>query len=113
MFKARIAAEKELVKAYEKTGLTEQQVREFIAKNPKYASPLHHSPHTVAGSAANLVYEVAPLIQQSTLERAKIRATKAATSTIGFISTLPQLATQAAKTAADPELHARLQQDWL
>jgi predicted nucleotide-binding protein (sugar kinase/HSP70/actin superfamily) len=113
MFKARIAAETELVKAYEKTGLTEAQVRAFIATHPKYASPLHHSPHTVAGSAANLVYEVAPLIQQSVAERATKRATSLAKSTIGFVSSLPALATKAAKTAADPELHDRLQQDWL
>ncbi len=90
MFKARIAAETELQRAFEKTGLTEQQVREFLAKNPRFASPLHHSPHTVAGSAANLVYEVAPLIQQSALERAKHRATGLAKSTIGFVTSLPR-----------------------
>jgi predicted nucleotide-binding protein (sugar kinase/HSP70/actin superfamily) len=113
MFKARIAAENELVRAYEKTGLTEAQVRGFLAKNPKFASPLHHSPHTVAGSAANLVYEVAPLIQQSAVTRATSRAKSIAKSTLGFVTSLPEVATKAAKTVADPELHDRLQQDWL
>jgi hypothetical protein len=62
MFKARIAAEEELQRAYEEAGVTEAEVRAFLAKNPKYASPLHHSRTSSAGSAANLVHEVAPLI---------------------------------------------------
>ncbi|HVY47418.1 MAG TPA: 2-hydroxyglutaryl-CoA dehydratase, partial [Minicystis sp.] len=62
MFKARILAEQELQKAYADTGLTKEMVQAFLDANPAYASPLHHAPHTVAGSAANLVYEVAPLI---------------------------------------------------
>src|SRR6185437_2071689 len=70
MFKARIAAEKELARTYEECGVTEAEVRAFLEKNPKYASPLHHAPHKVAGSAANLVHEVAPLIKQSALTRA-------------------------------------------
>src|SRR4029079_1920342 len=52
MFKARIAAEEELAKAYEKAGVTEEEIRAFLAKNPRYASPLPHSPHVAAGSAA-------------------------------------------------------------
>src|SRR6476646_6594142 len=58
MFKARIAAEEELQRAFAETGLTREEVQAFLEKNPKYASPLHHPPHHVATSAANLVYEM-------------------------------------------------------
>ncbi len=71
LYKARIAAEQELERTYETTGVSEAQVRKFLEDNPAYASSLHHSPHHpgCAGSAANLVHEVAPLIKMSRLER--------------------------------------------
>ena len=78
LYKARIAAEQELQKAFEESGVTEAEVRAFLKKNPDYASPLHHSPHVAASSAANLVYEVAPLIKMSARERAIVGAKKAA-----------------------------------
>jgi len=112
MFKARIAAEKELARAYEETGLTEAEVRAFLDRNAKYASPLHHSPHEVAGSAANLVYEVAPLIQQSALERAATRARSAAGTIKGAALTAPAAARKVVAFARDPETHARLAQDY-
>jgi len=113
MFKARIAAEKELARAYEATGLTEAEVRAFLASHPKYASPLHHAPHKVAGSAANLVYEVAPLIQQSALERASIKAKAAAAVLKGAALGTPAAARKAVAFVRDPETHARLEQDFL
>jgi predicted nucleotide-binding protein (sugar kinase/HSP70/actin superfamily) len=112
MFKARIAAEQELNRAYEATGLTPEQVRDFLAKNPRYAGPLHHAPHTVAGSAANLVYEVAPLIKYSALERAQKSAVSAAASARDFVVAAPGKVAKLAKTAADPEVHERLRQDY-
>jgi len=113
MFKARLLAEEELRRALSQTGLTSEEVRAFLEKNPKYASPLHHAPHKVAGSAANLVYEVAPLIKQSQLERARGKARAAATAAVELIRSAPAKAAAAAKTAADPEVHDRLRQDWL
>ena len=46
---------------------TEEQVRAYLAKHPTFASPLHHPPHRkgIAGTAANIVFEVAPMIRQS------------------------------------------------
>ena len=81
LYKARIAAAEELAATFDKCGVTEEEVRAFLKANPAYASPLHHSPHAGAGSAANLVYEVAPLIKQSRGERAvgALRAAIAAT----------------------------------
>ena len=68
-YKARLAAKAELELAYETHGVTEVEVRAFLKDNPKYASPLHHAPHAYAGSAANLVAEVAPLMLLSRRER--------------------------------------------
>jgi predicted nucleotide-binding protein (sugar kinase/HSP70/actin superfamily) len=112
MFKARIAAEKELQRAFEETGVTEAEVRAFLDANPKYASPLHHSPHKVAGSAANLVYEVAPLIKQSAIERAAHKAQAAAATVKAAALATPEAARKAIAFARDPETHERLRQDY-
>src|SRR5262249_12599966 len=67
LYKAKIVAEQELAKALADEGVTAEEVRAFLAKNKKFASPLHHAPHKdkIAGSAANLGYEVAPLVRES------------------------------------------------
>jgi predicted nucleotide-binding protein (sugar kinase/HSP70/actin superfamily) len=111
MFKARIAAEKELARAYEEAGVTEAEVRAFLAKNPRYNSPLHHSPHKVAGSAANLVYEVAPFIRQSALERAANRGRAAVRGLREVAVAAPDYARKAVAFATSPETHQRLAED--
>ncbi len=111
MFKARIAAAKELARVYEECGVTEAEVRAFLEANPKYASPLHHSPHRVAGSAANLVYEVTPLIKQSALTRAKNRAIATATTLKDAALATPAAARKAFDFVRSPDTHERLAQD--
>ncbi|WP_437740539.1 2-hydroxyglutaryl-CoA dehydratase [Sorangium sp. So ce1504] len=111
MFKARIVAEQELTRAYEEAGVTEAEVRAFLARNPKYASPLHHAPHRVAGSAANLVYEVAPLIKQTAAERALGKARAAAGALRGAVMAAPAKAKAAAEFLTDPETLARARED--
>ena len=111
MFKARLAAQEELRKAFEATGVTEEQVRDFLAKNPKYASSLHHSPHTVASSAANLVYEVAPLIKQTALERAKGRAIALKDATVAAAKATPAKVASFRTWLEKPETQERLRQD--
>ena len=111
LYKARIAAEQELQQAYEKTGLTEERVRAFLRDNPEYASPLHHAPHTVAGSAANLVYEVAPLITQSRTERMRKSMASAAESVLASAKTAPEQLRRAYAFASDPDTHRRAKLD--
>jgi predicted nucleotide-binding protein (sugar kinase/HSP70/actin superfamily) len=113
MFKARIAAEQELERAFTETGLTREEVQAFLDKNPEYASPLHHAPHKVCGSAANLVYEVAPLIKKSRLERTADSARALGASVLDFAKSVPAKAAAAAKFATDAETHERLHHDWL
>lgn len=111
MFKARIAAEQELLRTYEACGVTEAEVRAFLEKNPKYNSPLHHSPHRVASSAANLVYEVAPLIKKSALERAADKAKGAAQSAKKLLVSAPEKAKKARDFVTNPEVHQRVRDD--
>jgi hypothetical protein len=88
-----------------------EEVRSFLAKNPRYASPLHHAPHRVAGSAANLVHEVAPLIKLSVSERAAAKAKSAAGAVMAFVASAPDMARKVAAVAMDPEIHAHLRED--
>ena len=111
MFKARQMAEVELAKAYEDTGLTEAQVRAFLAAHPTYASPLHKPPHKVAGTAADLVYEVAPLINLTATQRAAKSVRDFASKVAGVASKTPGAVAKAVNAARDPELHERLRED--
>ena len=58
-------------------GVTIEQVRAFLAAHPRYAEPFYRAPHKVAGTAADIVHHVAPLIGKSRLGRARIHATRA------------------------------------
>src|SRR5262249_1178935 len=112
MFKARIAAEQELERVLEECGVTKDEVQAFLDRNPEDASPLHHAPHRVSGSAANLVYEVTPLIQQSTLERAKRKAMQIGQELVGLAKSAPGKLKAGYAFATSPETHERLAQDW-
>jgi predicted nucleotide-binding protein (sugar kinase/HSP70/actin superfamily) len=114
MFKARMAAQEELKKAYQTNGVTEAEVRAFLEANPKYASPLHHAPHHpgIAGSAANLVFEVAPLIKMSKAELLQARAAKAVASVKDVASKAPGVIGGAWAWATSKETHERLGHDY-
>lgn len=76
LFKAKGAAQAELDRVCEEHGVTIEQVRAFLDKNPRFAHPLHKSPHAASGTAADLVAEVAPRITMSRKERATKLALK-------------------------------------
>ena len=113
LYKARISAEQELERAYETNGVTEAEVRQFLADNPEYASPLHHSPHheDVAGSAANLVFEVAPLIKMTRLERSIVSAKKTVASAVGIAKATPGAVAAVVKKVSDPDFREALMLD--
>ncbi len=77
LFKAKLAATEELEASLTQYGLTREQVNEWLEKNPGYASPLHHSPHAVCGSGADLIHEIGPIMTQSRFTRAKNKVAKA------------------------------------
>ena len=76
LFKARQAAAAEFERALGEHGVTLEQVKTFLAKNPRFASPLHKPPHAYAGCAADLVAEIAPRITKTRWERTRDRVAK-------------------------------------
>jgi hypothetical protein len=114
MFKARIAAEQELARAYREQGVTEAEVRAFLDANPSYASSLHHAPHhpSYAGTAANLVAEVAPLLKTTKAERAKAKAKAALDAVVAFGQAAPGRVAELAAQARDPEVQGALRADF-
>ncbi len=111
MFKARLAAQEELRKAYEKCGVTEEEVRTFLKNNPKYASSLYHAPHTGAGSAVNLVNEVAPLIKMTKAERTKKAVVDSATAAVAAVKAAPGQVRALYAWWKNPETQERLGHD--
>jgi predicted nucleotide-binding protein (sugar kinase/HSP70/actin superfamily) len=111
MFKGRILAEAELQKAFEATGTTKAEVEAFLEAHPKYKSPFHHAPHHVASSAANLVYEVAPMITQPASVRAKAKLAAKVASARAALAAAPGKVKHVVDLARDPEIKARLLQD--
>ncbi len=111
LFKARQLAEADYQKALEETGITEGQLKDFLAKHPRYASPLHKAPHVKAGTSADLVYEVAPLITKSRAERTVESLTKGAAALRSFAAKLPGYAAKAVETVRDEEFRAMLRED--
>ncbi len=80
MFKARQAAQAELEAALADTGLTLERFRQFLNHHPRLGNALHHPVHVKGTTTADLVYEVAELIDKSPSERALASAKKLAAS---------------------------------
>jgi predicted nucleotide-binding protein (sugar kinase/HSP70/actin superfamily) len=100
LFKARQAAVEDFDRALEKTGLTLERLRAFLKANPKYATALHRSPHYAASTPADLVHEVAEVIDRSPAERA-LRTTKRALAATGsFLTNAAKNAPSNARAAA-------------
>jgi predicted nucleotide-binding protein (sugar kinase/HSP70/actin superfamily) len=111
LFKARQLAEAEYTKALEETGLTEEQIRSWLTKNPRYASSLHKAPHVKAGSAADFVYEVAPLMTKSRTERAVISAKKTVAVAQKVARAVPGAVAKAVATLKDDDFRAAVRED--
>jgi predicted nucleotide-binding protein (sugar kinase/HSP70/actin superfamily) len=112
LFKARLSAREELQRSLDEAGLTLEQCREFLAKSPKYGSPMfkpHHS-YKYASTAANLVYEIAPLIKLSRGERAVADAKAALEKTKALYAT----AVEKAPAAYDfsKKVYAEVKENW-
>ncbi len=73
LFKARQRAQAEFDEALALYGVTEEQVRAEL-RGSRFAHPLHHAPHHVSTTGANVIHEVAPFIGKSRLGRAGVHA---------------------------------------
>jgi len=113
LFKAKQAAAAELERACAESGVTLEQARAFLAAHPRFASALYKPPHRYAGSAADLVAEVAPYIVMSRPERWKARARALASRSGEAARKSPHLVVAMVKGAvgAAPEVAARVKED--
>jgi predicted nucleotide-binding protein (sugar kinase/HSP70/actin superfamily) len=113
LFKAKQVATAELERAFVEQGITKEQMTEFLAKNPRYASPLHKAPHAYAGTSADLVAEIAPLIKMSRVERIRARILGVAKKTTEGAKNAPHVVVemfQTVKTQA-PAVASRVKED--
>ncbi len=113
LFKAKQAAISELERAFLEQGVTRDEVKDFLAKNPRYASALHKAPHKYAGTGADLVAEVAPLIKTSAVERLRARVLDTAKKTQTAVTSAPHVVVELVKTAKEqaPVLASRVKED--
>ena len=114
LFKARQAAQKEYADMLERMGVTEEQVRSFFARHPRFASPLRRSPHGAAGTAGDRLAEVAPYLGKSPLEvrllEASVLARRGVTAAVALPGVLRKLGRRLSERG--PELVARAREEW-
>jgi len=77
MFKARERARIEYKDTLAHYGITEEQAREFLKENPRYGHTFFKPPHVVAGTGADLIHEIGPLVGKTRAQRAKVHAARA------------------------------------
>lgn len=109
LFKAKLAASEELDRAFAMHGVTKEQVEAFLATHDAFASSLHKAPHAAAGSAADLVHEVAPIITTPAWRRAKDSLVRAIDGAKKAIPTIAAKANEARANA--PELWQMAKED--
>ncbi|MCC6873496.1 MAG: 2-hydroxyglutaryl-CoA dehydratase [Sandaracinaceae bacterium] len=98
LFKARQRAQEEQAKVLAKHGVTEQEVRDFV-KGTRYAHPFYKAPHVHAGTSADLIEHVAPLVGKSALGRARVHAGRLVEGAKYFANeTAPAIARKARET---------------
>ncbi len=69
LFKAKAAAHQELERVCQEQGVTIEQTRHYLKRHRRFAAALHKPPHRAAGTAADVVIELAPLMTKPALQR--------------------------------------------
>ncbi|MDP3276288.1 MAG: 2-hydroxyglutaryl-CoA dehydratase [Deltaproteobacteria bacterium] len=113
MFKGRAAAEAEFERALTENNVTLEQVRGYLAANPKskFNSPLYKPAHRYAGTAADLVAEIAPYITQTAVQRTVVRAKATRASIAATLSKVPGLVTRAVDAVKSEEFRTQIKAD--
>ncbi|HEY4187007.1 MAG TPA: 2-hydroxyglutaryl-CoA dehydratase [Polyangia bacterium] len=114
LFKARLAAQREYAENLEKLGLKADDVKAFFASHPKLASGLHRAPHAAAGTAADRLAEIAPLLSMT---ESQIRVARAKAAVVGTVSALRaapgRIAAMRAKwVEKSPAFIAQVREEW-
>jgi predicted nucleotide-binding protein (sugar kinase/HSP70/actin superfamily) len=114
LFKARQAAQKEYADLLEKFGTTPADVAAFLERHPRYGSPLHRAPHGGAGTAADRLVEIGPLLGRSPLavrvEEAKSLARKAVAAAVAAPGWIARARARFAQRS--PILFAQAKEEW-
>ena len=63
LFKARSAARSEFERSCQELGVTPEELRLFLAKHPRFASPFFWPSHKVAATASDMAMAVAPYLK--------------------------------------------------
>jgi predicted nucleotide-binding protein (sugar kinase/HSP70/actin superfamily) len=113
LFKAKQAASSEYERALAEHGVTREQVKAFLDATPRFGSPLHKAPHAYAGTAADLVAEVAPYITMTRAERWRARLKKWTARTQDVAKKSPHMVIEFVQTTVQkaPEVAARIKED--
>jgi predicted nucleotide-binding protein (sugar kinase/HSP70/actin superfamily) len=113
LFKAKQVASAEYDRALEAHGVTREQVKAFLDKNPRFASPLYKAPHVYAGCSADVVAAVAPYITRSRIERWKGRLTGAGKKSATLVQKSPHMVIKIVRDAVEaaPEVVERVKLD--
>jgi hypothetical protein len=113
MFKAKQAANAEFERVLLENGVTREQVKAFVDANPRFGSALHKSPHAHAGTAADLVAEVAPYITMTRAERWRKRVAKLSTQSQAAARKSPHMVVElVGKVVREaPQFAARVKED--
>jgi hypothetical protein len=113
LFKAKQVAISELERAYVENGVTAEQVRAFLDANPRFDRALHKAPHAYAGTAADLVAQVAPYITKTRAQRWRGQLEALASRSGEAARKSPHMVVKIVKSAVDaaPEVAARLKED--
>jgi hypothetical protein len=77
LFKARQRAQQEMEQALAEHGISREQAQAFL-QGSRYGSALYRAPHRMAGTGADLIHEIGPLVGKSRLGRACVHAARAA-----------------------------------
>jgi predicted nucleotide-binding protein (sugar kinase/HSP70/actin superfamily) len=113
LFKAKQAAIAELERSYVDQGVTPEQVKTFLEANPRYTSALHKAPHVYAGTGADLVAEIAPLIKLTRAERIRARLLNAVKKTQVTAKNTPHVVVELFKSVREqaPAIASRVKED--
>ena len=100
LFKARQRAQAEYADTLAKYGVTDEEVRAYVL-GTRYAGTFYKAPHVVAGSAADIVHQVGPLIAAGgRLGRAKVHAARTLQSARSLVTeTAPYVAAKVSEVA--------------
>lgn len=113
LFKAKQAAVAEYERALGEHGVTKEQVKAFLEANPRFGVATHKAPHAYAGTAADLVAEVAPYITKTRAQRWMDRVTGTAKKSRDFAAGAPHMVVKLVQGATKnaPEVAARVKED--